>query len=267
VPRRSERGTGVVLAAGSSLLEKTTRVWKFPLSMGMIYGVCLLGAPCSTGAELSVSAGTAQRIIGRDVIPGPIAARRRVAEVGVVRRRTLRKVDSRTRLIVAILELLETRDADFLTVDVIVRAAQLSRTTFYRLFPDREGALHAAADRMLSDVLAALPRLDAPLGDAEPERLRDWVAGLLDELTRCSRAWRAGDERWRRLVLADLENYVARLREARLVRCDAPHTIAAGVVYVLDGVLAHARHASRESLDAASRATVAEVAERLVFGA
>jgi len=216
---------------------------------------------------LSVSAGAAQRIIGRDVISGPIAARRRVAEVGVAaRRRALRTVDSRTRLIVAILELLETRDADFLTVDVIVRAAQLSRTTFYRLFPDREGALHAAADRMLSDVFAALPRLDEALGDAEPARLRDWVAGLLDELTRCSRAWRAGDERWRRLVLADLENYVARLRDARLVRCEAPRTIAAGVVYMLDGVLAHARHAPGESLDAISRATVAEVAERLVFG-
>ena len=209
---------------------------------------------------MSLSGDVPQRILQRDaVLRATLSTRsRRAVEARHVSSK--RTDDARTRLIAAILHLLETRDADFLTVDVMVRAAQLSRTTFYRLFPDREGALHAAADRMLADVLAGLPRLDAPLGDAEPARLRGWVAGLLDELTRRSRAWRTSDERWRRLVLADLEAYVGRLREARLVRCETPRTIAAGVVYVLDGVLAHA-------FDANSRSTVADVAERLVFGA
>ncbi len=209
-----------------------------------------------------------ERLNSRGVVYSPsLIARVRCDEKLVRRARSARAADARTRLVAAILQLLETRDADFLTVDVMVRAAQLSRTTFYRLFEDREGALRAAADRMLSDVLAALPRLDEPLGDAEPERLRKWVEGLLDELTRRSRAWQTRDERWRRLVIADLETYIARLREARLVRCDAPRTIATGLVYVLDGALARALQASRDVFDAKSRATVADVAERLVFGA
>ncbi len=209
---------------------------------------------------MSLSADVTQRILTREVaLRATLAVRSRRA-VAARRVSSKRSDDARTRLISAILRLLETRDADFLTVDVMVRAADLSRTTFYRLFADRECALHAAADRMLEDVLAGLPSLDAPLGDAEPARLRGWVAGLLDELTRRSRAWRTSDERWRRLVLSDLESYIGRLREARLVRCEAPRTIAAGVVYVLDGVLAH-------TFDATSRSTVADVAERLVFGA
>lgn len=215
---------------------------------------------------MSVTSEANSHLLGRELLLRATLATR-TRRPGSGRERSKRAADARTRLIAAILLLLETRDADFLTVDVMVRAAQLSRTTFYRLFPDREGALHAAADRMLADVLAGLPRLDEPLGDAEPERFRDWVAGLLNELTRRSRAWSASDERWRGLVLADLETYIARLREARLVRCDAPSTVAAGVVYVLDGVLAHASHAAAGVFDARSRATVADVAERLVFGA
>jgi AcrR family transcriptional regulator len=204
-------------------------------------GVC---SPCERrfgNVEMSVSADLTRSTPNRGALLSTSLAVRSQRDGTLVRReQSKRAADARSRLVTAILHLLETRDADFLTVDVMVRAAKLSRTTFYRLFPDRECALHAAADRMLADVLAGLPRLDAPLGDAEPERLRGWVAGLLDELTRRSRAWRTGDERWRRLVLADLEQYVARLREARLVRCEAPQTIAAGVVYVLDGVLAQA---------------------------
>ncbi len=210
----------------------------------------------------------AQHSSGRAVVlKNALIARVRCDERVVRRARSARAADARSRLIAAILRLLETRDPDFLTVDVMVRAAQLSRTTFYRLFEDREGALRAAGDRMLVDVLASLPRLDAPLGDAEPERLREWVEGLLAELTRRSRAWRTRDERWRRLVIADLENYIVRLREARLVRCEAPRTIATGLVYVLDGALTRASHAPRDPFDASSRATVADVAERLVFGA
>lgn len=209
---------------------------------------------------MSYSGDVPQRILGRDAVLRTTLTVRSRRDATSRHISSKRAGDARTRLISAILHLLETRDADFLTVDVMVRAAQLSRTTFYRLFPDREGALHAAADRMLADVLAGLPSLDAPLGDAEPARLRGWVAGLLDVLTRRSRAWRTSDERWRRMVLADLEVYISRLREARLVRCDAPRTLASGVVYVLDGVLA-------QTFDATSRSTAADVAERLVFGA
>jgi AcrR family transcriptional regulator len=232
-------------------------------------GVCFCRERRSRNVELSVSAGVTRSITVRGglLIGTALAVRSRRDGTVVRREHSKRAADARSRLVAAILHLLETRDADFLTVDVMVRAANLSRTTFYRLFPDRECALRAAADRMLADVLAGLPRLDAPLGDAEPERLRGWVAGLLDELTRRSRAWRTGDERWRRLVLSDLEQYIARLREARLVRCEAPQTIAAGVVYVLDGVLAQALHDSHESFDVTRRTTVADVAERLVFGA
>jgi AcrR family transcriptional regulator len=209
-------------------------------------------------AGLIVSGEVVQRVVVRDALVRKTLAVRRARSGGMLRTESPpHGADARARFIAAILRLLETRDANLLTVDVIVRATRLSRTTFYRLFRDRDGALRAACDRLLADVLAGLPQLDEPLGDAEPERLRDFVAGLLDELSLRSRAWR--DARWQRVVATDLERYIGRLREARLVRCDAPRTIATGVVYVLDGMLAHA--------DPGARAIAADVAERLVFGA
>ncbi len=207
-----------------------------------------------------------RRTAGSTVIEQTLLVRACPDETLLRRADPARAADARSRLLAAILHLLETRDADILTVDVMVREAQLSRTTFYRLFEDREGALHAAADRMLVELLATLPRLDGPLGDAERTRLRAWIKGLLDALLRRSRAWCSADERWRRRVIAELETYIGRLREARLVRCDAPRTVATGVVYLLDGVLAPALLAKRNAFDGSCRAIVADVAERIVFG-
>ena len=235
--------------------------------------------PSFEGANLQVCYSRERRAYARLIVQGEgvqrVVREGRLRKPFVVRRtrdgRTLRRtdasktVDARTRFLSAIVRLLETRDADLLTVDVIVRAAALSRTTFYRLFRDRDGALRAASDKLLADVLAGLPPLDEPLGEAEPERLREFVAGLLDELMLRARAWR--DARWQRLVAADLERYIGRLHEARIVRCDAPGTIASGVIFVLDGMLADATRTSRESIAMNRRTIAADVAERLVFGA
>ncbi len=191
---------------------------------------------------------------------------------GTTVRRARRRVagQARERILTAILRLIETRDVEFVTVDVVARAADLSRTTFYRQFADREAALAAAYDLLAAEVLGRLPALDVSRSPADRACLGAWVEALLSALGSrpgLTRRMFLDDERWRDALLASLERYVAKLREARVVLGEAPPTIAVGIMYVLDGLLARLARGSGEALDAARIASVVRIAERLVFGA
>src|SRR5690349_8918930 len=68
--------------------------------------------------------------------------------------RTRRGSDAKTRIVDALLALVEKRDVSHLTVDVIAHAAGISRPTFYRCFPDRMGALRMATLAVVDEVVA-----------------------------------------------------------------------------------------------------------------
>lgn len=188
-----------------------------------------------------------------------------------VRRARPRKPESpRERILAAILQLIETRDVAFVTVDVVTRAADLSRTTFYRHFADRESALAAAYALLVEDVLGKLPPLDVVKRGAHRACLRAWLESLLASLSArpgLTRRVVLGDRRWRDGLLAVLESYLGKLRDARVVLGEAPRTLASGLVYVLDGLLARTLREPGEALDDACIADVVRIAERLVFGA
>src|SRR5271156_5801612 len=97
-----------------------------------------------------------------------------------------RPADARDRIVTAILQLLERRDVELLTVDVIARAAHVSRGTFYRYFNGKKAALKVAIGSVYSELLAAPLPLDEPIAslDVERKRLARWLTALLETILR-----------------------------------------------------------------------------------
>ncbi len=95
-------------------------------------------------------------------------------------------VAARERISSAILQLLEKRDVSHLTVDVITRAAQVSRSTFYRFFPDKNAAILEAVASVLRDALRCPEPSQQPVfaRDVERAKLRDGVRDFLKATTR-----------------------------------------------------------------------------------
>src|SRR5690349_23959559 len=74
--------------------------------------------------------------------------------------------DARERLVVAALELFTERGYDDTTVAQIAERAGLTRSTFFRHFPDKRDVLAAGQDtlsRLLSDGIASAPADATPL--------------------------------------------------------------------------------------------------------
>jgi AcrR family transcriptional regulator len=97
--------------------------------------------------------------------------------VGAVEDGTVRAPASRPRrkhvtkddIVAAAARLLEFRDPEHITVSVVATEAGVSRSTFYRYFPDERNLFSAALARIGDEVIRALPRLDAvrTIGEAQ----------------------------------------------------------------------------------------------------
>lgn len=80
-------------------------------------------------------------------------------------------------IVAAAAKLLETRDAEHVTVSVIAAAAGASRSTFYRFFDNQETVLSAALIKLCDQALRAHPRLENDAGNVEEAResFRAWA--------------------------------------------------------------------------------------------
>lgn len=73
-------------------------------------------------------------------------------------------------IVAATAKLLETRDAEHITVSVIASAAGASRSTFYRFFDNQETVLNAALIAICDRAIREHPRLDRDVRTADEAR-------------------------------------------------------------------------------------------------
>jgi AcrR family transcriptional regulator len=87
-----------------------------------------------------------------------------------------RKQVTKGDVIAAVAKLLEFRDPEHVTVSVIAREAGISRSTFYRYFPDEQKVFDAALVRICDEFLLSLPALDNSARTTEGARatFRQW---------------------------------------------------------------------------------------------
>lgn len=197
-----------------------------------------------------------------------------------VRRRT--RGDVRERIVAAILQLLERRDLTHVTINVIVRAARVSRATFYRHFRGRTAALNAAFASVYGEVLEVPLRADEPLlsRDVERARLKAWVETLLGAIVRrrgfyramltsdATRTERRKQLRANRIVVKrSLVAYLERLRAAGLAEVADPDVLAVGILCTNAGVVRVLVYDRTEAPPERLVAGAAEVVCRAVFGA
>jgi AcrR family transcriptional regulator len=93
---------------------------------------------------------------------------------------------TRDGIIAATMRLLQSRDAEFVTVAVIGKTAGASRTTFYRYFSNQQEAIDAALARICDDMVRALPSIEnAPLTlQGARVQLRRWCEELAANIGR-----------------------------------------------------------------------------------
>jgi AcrR family transcriptional regulator len=91
----------------------------------------------------------------------------------------VRKHVTKSDVVAAVAKLLEFRDPEHVTVSVIAREAGISRSTFYRYFPDEQKVFDAALVRICDEFLLSLPPLDKSARTAEEARatFRRWCEG------------------------------------------------------------------------------------------
>src|SRR5580700_8148448 len=87
-----------------------------------------------------------------------------------------RKHVTKGDVVAAVAKLLEFRDPEHVTVSVIAREAGISRSTFYRYFPDEQKVFNAALLRICDEFLLSLPALDNSVRTPEEARatFRQW---------------------------------------------------------------------------------------------
>lgn len=190
--------------------------------------------------------------------------------------------DTRERIIGAILQLLDTRDVSHVTIDVIIRTARVSRGTFYRYFPDKTAALTTAVETAFSQIRRAPRTLEGPIGSIEIERRRLtlWFEELMHHAVRSPGIQRAIQSspqlRKARLEQGELSHatiydtlvsYIERLRNAGLLACDSPETLAWGIVAVINGVFKRVVHDGAATLEPALLAGGIELISRALFAA
>jgi len=174
----------------------------------------------------------------------------RVFEDEVVEAQRARADDSRERIVAAILQLLERGDIEVLTVDVISRAARVSRGTFYRVFRNGKVAIKTAIESVYTELLAVPPRLDEPIASVavERKRLARWMTALLETVLRRPGVHRAlvQSPLLSKLRLERVENnaaethrslqhYLERLVAAGLVETDSSERLAIGIMSIGHG--------------------------------
>ena len=188
--------------------------------------------------------------------------------------------DARERIVAALAALLEKRDLSHLTIDVIARAAHVSRPTFYRCFADRDDAVIATMDAFGAKVMAIPHALETPIAPAssERERLADWSRGLLRALVQRPGLERAiattpsleaihceRKETGAREVRDIIVGYLRRLDAAGVARVSDPELLAGGIIHVIFGV--HARVVQdRAVLEGDLLESAVTMIDRAVFG-
>lgn len=135
--------------------------------------------------------------------------------------RRARERGTRERIVSALLQLLDKRDLGFVTVDVIARAARVSRARFYRYFHDKNAALSAAMNTVAGEMLSSVLSLDEPISTLDEERARvaRWVQAVAGVVVRRSGLQRAlgNSPQLAELCSQRIEMNVGRAREG-LVR-------------------------------------------------
>jgi AcrR family transcriptional regulator len=93
-------------------------------------------------------------------------------EGGAVRAPTRagRKHVTKDDIVIAAAKLLEFRDPEHVTVSVVAREAGVSRSTFYRYFPDERELFSAALARIADEAMGSLPPLDGAARTKEEAR-------------------------------------------------------------------------------------------------
>jgi AcrR family transcriptional regulator len=101
-------------------------------------------------------------------------------EVRAPRTRTPRNRVTRNDIIAATARLLQTRNPEHITVDVLAAGAGASRSAFYRHFRNQQEAMDAAMLHMADEGLHDLPPLDQKPRDLHEAKgmLREWCEGL-----------------------------------------------------------------------------------------
>jgi AcrR family transcriptional regulator len=87
-----------------------------------------------------------------------------------------RKHVTKDDVIAAVARLLESRGPEHVTVSVIAKEAGISRSTFYRYFPDERKAFNTALSKVRDEFLLSLPSLDNSVRTIEEARVtfRQW---------------------------------------------------------------------------------------------
>ena len=161
------------------------------------------------------------------------------------------QVNARERISRAIVHLLEKRDVSHLTIDVIARAAQVSRSTFYRFFPDKNTAIVDAVRAVLRDTVRCPESVHVAIfpRNVERARLRGWVREYLTASLRfrgLRRTIEASPE-VREIytthvgaVVATMQEQLTRhvraLRAAGAIDVREPEMLAHGLAVVIQGV-------------------------------
>lgn len=97
-----------------------------------------------------------------------------------------RKHVTKGDVVAAVAKLLEFRDPEHVTVSVIAREAGISRSTFYRYFPDERKVFNAALLKICDDFLLSLPSLDCSVRTIEEARatFRRWCESRFSSVGR-----------------------------------------------------------------------------------
>ena len=198
--------------------------------------------------------------------------------LAAVRRRS--RDDVRARILAAVLGLLDRRDVSHLTIDVLVRAARVSRATFYRHFAGRTAVLNAAVGSVYDQLLEVSLSSDETVAsvDVERARLKSWIESLLRAIVQrpgihrvMLSAEKVGKERAkqaranRETVLRSLVAYLKRLHAAGLVDATEPELLANGISCMTAGVVKQLVYDRRDCPPELLIAGASELVCRAVF--
>jgi AcrR family transcriptional regulator len=195
--------------------------------------------------------------------------------------RPRKSAGTRERLLAALETLLEGQAYSSITAGAIARAAGVAHGTFYRYFPDKGAALHAAIERAREAWARTRPSFEPPFGSLGDERarVRAWVAAVLSapyERRGLVRAWYAQREidaelrelqrRNRAETVEALASYLEGLGNAKTTGVPRPKELAGALLVLLEGTVRRAL-VEGEKLDASAIAGVVDVFDRAIFRA
>jgi AcrR family transcriptional regulator len=158
---------------------------------------------------------------------------------GVIAATPTRRGERTTRenIVAATAQLLETREASRVTVDVIARHAGISQATFYRYFDHRKAAFTTALSYLCDRTIGALPSLeDHTIGTRadESSRILAWIESLHRSFLR-QRAFRwSFAEGSRSKTKAQIERSMLKVDPRTILAAYLRRLDAAGVARIAD---------------------------------